>query len=101
MFRNYLTVALRHLRRHKVYTLINVSGLAIGIAFCILTFLFVRNEWTYDAFHENADRIYRVYRVKHDWGPDQPVTCSHPNGADTERHVSRHRSICAFYRRLG
>ncbi len=80
MFRNYLTVALRHLRRHKVYTLINVSGLAIGIAFCILTFLFVRNEWTYDAFHENADRIYRVYRVKHDWGSDQPQPVRIPMG---------------------
>ena len=47
--------------RHKVYSLINVAGLSIGIAFCILTFLYVRREWTYDTFHENAKRIYRVY----------------------------------------
>lgn len=63
MFKNYLTIALRHLRRHKVYTLINVSGLAIGIAFCLLTFLFVRNEWTYDRFHDKADRTFRLYRT--------------------------------------
>ena len=61
MFKNYLTVAIRNLLRHKVYSFVNIFGLAIGIAFCILTFLFVRNEWTYDTFHENADRIYRVY----------------------------------------
>lgn len=60
MFRNYLTIAIRHLMRHKVYTVINVMGLAMGIAFCLLTFLFVRHEWTYDQFHKDADRIYRV-----------------------------------------
>ena len=62
MFQNYLKIAYRNLVRHKIYSLINISGLAIGIAFCVLAFLFVRNEWTYDAFHENADRIYRVYQ---------------------------------------
>ena len=59
MLRNYLIVAYRNLMRHRVYSLINVVGLSIGIAFCILTFLYVRREWTYDTFHENADRIYR------------------------------------------
>ena len=68
MFRNYLIVAYRNFMRHKVYTLINVAGLSIGIAFCVLTFLFVRREWTYDAFHENAKRIYRVY-VDSRFGP--------------------------------
>ena len=63
MLRNYLIVAYRNLMRHKVYSVINVAGLSIGIAFCILTFLYVRHEWTYDAFHENADRIYRAYIV--------------------------------------
>ncbi|HID29144.1 MAG TPA: hypothetical protein EYP19_03970 [Desulfobacterales bacterium] len=60
MFKNYLKIAIRNLVRHKIYSFINVFGLAVGIAFCILTFLFVRHEWTYDAFHENADSIYRV-----------------------------------------
>ena len=60
MLRNYLIVAYRNLMRHRVYSLINVVGLSIGIAFCILTFLYVRREWTYDTFHENADRIYRA-----------------------------------------
>lgn len=61
MFRSYLKTALRNLTRHRIYTAINAIGLAIGLAFCTLTFLFVHNEWTYDTFHTNADRIYRLY----------------------------------------
>ncbi|MCY3869886.1 MAG: ABC transporter permease [Gemmatimonadetes bacterium] len=69
MFRNYLTVAYRNLVRYKVYSAINITGLAIGIAFCILTFLYIHHEWTYDAFHKNADRIYRIYAEFR--GPDK------------------------------
>jgi putative ABC transport system permease protein len=61
VLRNYLTVAWRNLVRHKLYSLINVLGLAVGMACGILVFLLLRFEWTYDAFHEKADRIYRVY----------------------------------------
>ena len=61
MFWNYLKVAYRNLLRHPLYAAINVVGLGIAISFCLLAFLFVRYEWTYDGFHENADRIYRVY----------------------------------------
>lgn len=60
MFRNYFVVALRNVLRQKLYAFINVFGLAIGLACCILIFLYVRHEWQYDAFHENADRIFRV-----------------------------------------
>ena len=58
---SYLKTALRNLARHRIYSAINIIGIAIGLAFCILTYLFVHNEWTYDTFHQNADRIYRVY----------------------------------------
>ena len=68
MFRNYLTVAFRNLVRNKVYSAINIFGLSVGIAFCILVFLFVQNEWTYDRFHRDVDRIYRVYWDKVDDG---------------------------------
>ena len=61
MFRNYLIVAYRSLVRFKVYSAINIVGLAIGISFSILAALYVRHEWSYDAFHEKAERIYRVY----------------------------------------
>ena len=60
LFSSYLKTAIRNLARHRIYSAINIIGLAIGLAFCILTFLFTYNEWTYDTFHKNADRIYRV-----------------------------------------
>jgi putative ABC transport system permease protein len=62
MIRNYLTVALRNLRKNKVHSLINVTGLAIGMACAILILLWVRDEIGYDRFHVNAGRILRVYR---------------------------------------
>ncbi len=61
MFRNYLIVAYRNLMRFKVYSAINIIGLAIGISFSILAVLYVRHEWSFDTFHERAERIYRVY----------------------------------------
>jgi putative ABC transport system permease protein len=61
MFRNYLKVALRYLTRYKGYTFINVLGLSVGVACCILIMLFVRSEWSYDRFHSKADRTYRVW----------------------------------------
>jgi putative ABC transport system permease protein len=59
MIRNYLRVALRNLRNHKAYSLINIVGLAVGIACCIAILLYVRDELSYDRFNEFADRIYR------------------------------------------
>ena len=60
MLKNYLTVAIRHILRHKVYAVINVTGLAIGIACCGLILLYVQDELSFDRFHEKADQIYRV-----------------------------------------
>ncbi|MCY3712571.1 MAG: ABC transporter permease [Gemmatimonadetes bacterium] len=60
MLKNHLVIALRHLLANKGYFFINTMGLSIGIASCLLIFLFVRHEWTYDAFHEKSDRLFRV-----------------------------------------
>lgn len=60
MLRNYFITAMRHLWRLKGYTLINVLGLAVGIAACAFTLLFVRHELSYDRFHEDAERIFRI-----------------------------------------
>ncbi|MCK4759545.1 MAG: ABC transporter permease, partial [Candidatus Aminicenantes bacterium] len=62
MFRNYIKVAWRNIKRHKGYSFINIAGLAIGMAVCILILMFVRDEYRYDTFHENKDRIYRLER---------------------------------------
>jgi putative ABC transport system permease protein len=61
MFKTNLKIALRFLARYKEYTAINVAGLAVGITCCMLIMLFVRSEWSYDAFHTKADRIHRVW----------------------------------------
>ncbi|HMB89350.1 MAG TPA: ABC transporter permease, partial [Rhodothermales bacterium] len=65
MLKNYLTIALRNLRKHKGYASINVIGLSLGIAAATLIFLFARNELTFDRFHEHADDTYFVYKVRH------------------------------------
>lgn len=60
MFRNYLKIAFRSLLRHKAYSIINISGLAIGMAAGILILLWVQHELSYDKWHRNAEKIYRV-----------------------------------------
>ncbi len=65
MFKNYFKIALRHLLKERRYTFINLTGLAIGVGVALLMFLFVKEEWTYDQFHDKADRIYRVWVKEH------------------------------------
>lgn len=60
MLRNYVKVAMRNLSRQKFYSFVNISGLALGIASCLLIVLFIRHELSYDRHHLNADKIYRV-----------------------------------------
>jgi putative ABC transport system permease protein len=60
MFKNYVKIALRNIKRHKGYSFINITGLAIGIACSILIHLFVAYELSYDKFYERADDIYRL-----------------------------------------
>ena len=61
MFRNYLKIAWRNLMRQKLYSLINITGLATGLAVCMLIMLYVAHEHSYDRFHKNADRIVKPY----------------------------------------
>ncbi len=62
MFRNYLTIALRNIKKHKGYSFINITGLVLGMTCTILISLWELDELSYDKFHENSDRIYRVTR---------------------------------------
>lgn len=62
MLKNYTKIAFRNLRKQKLYSFINIAGLAIGLAFCVLVLLFIHDELTYDQFHANKDRIYRLFR---------------------------------------
>lgn len=60
MLKNYLKIAFRNIVKHKGYSFLNVTGLALGMAICILILLFVRDELSYDSFHEHSDRLYRL-----------------------------------------
>jgi len=62
MFTNYVKITLRNLFRNKLYSFINIFGLAIGLAACMMIYLWVQDELSYDRFHQKAERIYRVER---------------------------------------
>ncbi len=62
MIRNYLKTALRSIFRNKLTAFINIAGLALAMASALMIYLFVSDEVSYDRYHSNADRIYRVTR---------------------------------------
>jgi putative ABC transport system permease protein len=70
MLKNYFKIAFRNLFKNKVYSFINIFGLAVGIACCMLIGLYVYNEWSYDEFHSKSDRLYRAW-VHEDYGNDE------------------------------
>lgn len=73
MFRSYLTIALRSLKRHNVYSFINIAGLAIGLACCVLILLWISDEVSFDRFHERTENLYRVVNDLN-YGPISQIT---------------------------
>jgi len=57
MLKNYLKIALRNFKRHKGYTFLNIAGFAIGMACCLIIFLYVRHETGFDTYHKDVERI--------------------------------------------
>src|SRR4249919_4380317 len=68
MIKSYFKIAWRNVRRHKAYSAINILGLAIGIAACLLILQYVSFELSYENFQVNKDRIYRVQQDRYDKG---------------------------------
>ena len=62
MFKNYFITALRNIRKHKSYSIINITGLTIGMTCFILIALYIQHELSYDKFHKNSDQIYRIVK---------------------------------------
>ena len=60
MIKSYLRTTIRHLSRNKLFSLINISGLAIGISASLVIYLIVQHEWSYEKFQKDGDRIFRV-----------------------------------------
>jgi putative ABC transport system permease protein len=65
MFKNYFKTMWRNLWKNKMYSFINITGLSIGITCCLLIFLYVQYQLSYDKFNVNANEIYRVTEVLH------------------------------------
>ena len=95
MFTNYLKVAFRYLANHKGYTIINVLGLSVGVACCILIMLFVKSEWSFDRFHSKTDRIYRAWLEEHYQGQVfTNVVTPIPLGPVLQAHLPEVGSTC-------
>jgi putative ABC transport system permease protein len=73
MLKSYLIIAMRSLKRHKIYAFINISGLAIGIACCVLILMWINDEIRYDRFHEHKENLYRVVNELN-YGPLSQIT---------------------------
>ncbi|HMJ67879.1 MAG TPA: ABC transporter permease [Cyclobacteriaceae bacterium] len=70
MVGNYFKVAVRNIQKRKLYSFINAFGLSIGIAFCMLIWLFIKDELSFDQFHENKQDIYRIESISYNyWDP--------------------------------
>jgi putative ABC transport system permease protein len=64
MIRNYLKIAIRNLKKRKAYTAVNIGGLAAGLACCMVILLYVSSESSYDRYHRDGDRLYRVLEYR-------------------------------------
>jgi len=100
MLKNYIKIAVRAMRRQKVYASINIFGLAVGIAFCALIFLFIRDELNYDQFHEEGDRIHRVLMVRYelDGGSSNGTNHSVPLGPTLQQDIPEIENYIRFRR---
>lgn len=78
LFTNYITSAWRNILRHRLYSMINIVGLAVGMAACLLIFLFVRYESSYDSWLPNSDNIYRVNYTNYYKNGDDYVSAKIP-----------------------
>src|SRR5688572_11136918 len=63
MIRNYLTIAFRNLKKYRFISFVNLFGLTVGLTCCLLIFIFIRHELSYDKYQPNAERVYRVTRT--------------------------------------
>ena len=71
MLKNYFKIAFRNLIKNKSYAFISIFGMVVGLAVCILLFLYVQNELSYDSFNEKADSIYRLCQAEHPYHSPQ------------------------------
>src|SRR5688500_311720 len=79
MITNYIKIAWRNMRNNKMFSLINIVGLAVGVTCCMLIYLYVQDELSYDTYHEKASQIYRMTSISHqpdkveEFAPTSPI----------------------------
>jgi putative ABC transport system permease protein len=97
MLKNYLLTAFRHLWRHRVFSLLNIIGLTIGMSACFLVFLYVRFELSYDNFEPKKDRIYRmVCDIKTPTETIHADVCSNPMAYNARLEFPEIEKFCRF-----
>ena len=99
MIRHFLTIAIRNILKHLHYSLLNIAGLAIGIASFLFILIYVTDEYKYDRFHDRYEQIYRMNRLynSNDINEDA-ATCSFPLGpALAEDYPGMVKSVVRFY----
>src|SRR5690242_19565837 len=84
MWRNYLTVGFRALARSKTYAFINIFGLALGLAACLLLLIYVRYETSYDRWLPESERVYQVQSISTPEDGGEPVPQQGSHGVITE-----------------
>ncbi len=99
MFKNYLKIAWRNLTRRKGHAFINIGGLAVGIAVCLLIFIIVQFELSFDNYHQKKDRIYRVLTEYHHPNTDVFYGVSNPYALpqDIKIALPQLEEVAAFY----
>jgi len=106
MFENYLKIALRNIKKYKGYSFINITGLAVGMACCILIFCWINDELSYDQFHKNIDQLYRIIRSERtpDGSINQYASTPSPVGPSLKEsypEITEFSRLYAFSRQRG
>ncbi|HEX8039517.1 MAG TPA: ABC transporter permease, partial [Chryseosolibacter sp.] len=97
MYKSYFKIGWRNLVRDKLYSLIKILGLSIGLTVCMLIFLYSKDEISYDQFHQNKGRIFRI--IQHwDFGPEQKQTIGVTNGVLGEAFASQVPEVAEYVR---
>src|SRR5215470_5118225 len=97
MIKNYFKVAFRNLWRNKVFSIIKILGLSMGLTVCMLIFLYTKDEISYDRFHKNKAELYRIIQTLR-MGEAPPETIGITNGALGEAFAKEIPEIRQFIR---
>jgi putative ABC transport system permease protein len=102
MFQNYLKIALRNLWRHKVFSFINIFGLALSMSVCLLVIFIIKDQLSFDRFHAHLDRIYRLntIAIRKDNSTEKYASTAFPLGSTLHNDYTVVEEIVRFNRGL-